>query len=107
MEESHYLKLAESAFRRLLDAFDEIDAEDADVDSKGDVITITFRNKQKCVVNTQRPTRQIWLAGGQRAWHFAWDGASERWLDDKGTGAELFQTVETIARESGGLSISV
>jgi len=106
VDESAYLKLAESAFRRLLDGFDEIDADDADVDSKGDVITITFRNKQRCVVNTQRPTRQIWLAGGQRAWHFNWDAETERWLDDKGSGAELFQTVEQIARDSGCANVS-
>ncbi|MBK8172273.1 MAG: iron donor protein CyaY [Sandaracinaceae bacterium] len=105
VEEPAYMKLADAAFRKLSDAFDSIDAEDADLDSKGDVITITFRNKQRCVINTQRPTRQIWLAGGQRAWHFAWDDSTQTWLDDKGSGAELFATIAGIAKDAGGLDL--
>ena len=38
-------------------------------------------------MNTQRPVRQIWLAGGDRAWHFDWNASTEQWLDDKGSGA--------------------
>jgi len=101
MDEKAYLDLAHETFGRILDAFDDVDAEDADVDSSGDVITITWRDRSKCIVNTQRPTRQVWLAGGDRAWHFAWDAAQRRWMDDKGTGAELFATISSIAKQNG------
>lgn len=98
MDEKHYLELAHRAFARIQDAFDAVDADDADIDSAGDVLTITFRDGHRSVVNTQRPARQIWLAGGDRAWHFSWDAKAERWLDDKGSGAELFATLAEIAR---------
>jgi CyaY protein len=101
MDEQRYLDLAHQTFRTILDAFDDVDADDADVDSAGDVITITWRDRSKCVVNTQRPARQIWLAGGDRAWHFGWDEAGRRWLDDKGSGAELFATIAGIAKRHG------
>lgn len=101
MDESRYLDLAHGTFRRILDAFDDVDIEDADAESAGDVITITWKDGARCVVNTQRPVRQVWLAGGARAWHFSWDEASSSWLDDKGSGAELCATIEAIARDKG------
>lgn len=101
MDESRYLDLAHGTFRRLLDAFDAIDVDEADAESAGDVITITWKDGSRCVVNTQRPVRQVWLAGGARAWHFDWDEASGSWLDDKGSGAELCATIEAIARDKG------
>lgn len=101
MDEKRYLELAHTTFRRILDAFDDVDFRDADVETTGDVITITWRDRSKCIVNTQRPARQLWLAGGERAWHFSWDDAKGAWLDDKGSGAELVSTVADIARSKG------
>jgi CyaY protein len=104
MDERRYLELAEAALSRVVGAFDEVELEDADVDSVGDVVTITLKpdaNGGKIVINTQRPARQIWLAGGSRAWHFSFDAATSRWLDDKGTGAELFETVRELCARSG------
>lgn len=94
MDESRYQELTDAAFRRIEDALDAHDAESVDYDRAGDVITIAFSSGKKCVVNTQRPTRQIWLAADARAWHFSWDGA--RWLCDKGTGDELHGTLAAI-----------
>ncbi len=101
MDEKQYLELAHATFRRIVDAFDDVDAEDADVETNGDVVTITWRDRSRCVINTQRPVRQIWLAGGDRAWHFSWNADAERWVDDKGSGAELHATIADIARRSG------
>lgn len=101
MDENRYLELAQQTFRRIVDLFDRVDVEDADVESTGDVITITWRDRTKCVVNTQRPVRQIWLAGGDRAWHFEWDETRQAWLDDKGRGDELFGTIRAIAKRHG------
>jgi len=101
IDESAYLELAHGAFRRIVDAFDDVDIDDADVESAGDVITITWKDGTRCVVNTQRPVRQVWLAGGDRAWHFDWDGATASWRDAKGSGVELEGAIESIARARG------
>ncbi len=90
MDESAYERLAAAAWKRVLDVFEDVDPEDADVDVAGDVIRIGLRGGGRVVLNTQRPARQLWLAGGQSAWHFSYDEASARWLDDKGRG-ELFE----------------
>jgi CyaY protein len=70
------------------------------------VLTLTFRDGKKAVINTQRPTRQLWLAANARAWHFAYDEATSKWLDDKGQGVELFQRVAAIVKEHGGIDVA-
>lgn len=101
MDEGRYLDLADAALKRVLAAFDDVELDDADVDSAGDVVTITLRGGRKVVLNTQRPARQLWLAGAGRAWHFSYDDARTRWLDDKGTGDELFDTLRRLCSEAG------
>lgn len=101
MDERRYLELADVAFKRVIDAFETVDVDEADAEAAGDVVTITFRGGARCVVNTQRPTRQIWVAGGKRAWHFSYDAERGTWLDDKGSGEELFTTLAGIAAASG------
>lgn len=105
MDDSRYQALAEQALRRIEDLLAEVDADDVDVERSGDVITLTFRSGKKCVVNTQRPTRQIWLAANARAWHFGWDEATSRWVDDKGEGIELLRQIVTIVKEAAGIAV--
>jgi len=105
MDESKYLALAHAAFDKIQDALEDVDPADVDVDSAGDVVTLTMKDGVKCIVNTQRPTRQIWLAARARAWHFAYDEGKKQWLDDKGTGAELFATVASILKEGSNVDV--
>ena len=101
MDDAAYQKLADSTFRRLEDLLADVDAEDVDLERAGDVLTLTFKNRVKCVINTQRPTRQIWLAAAAHAWHFSHDG--QRWVDDKQPKNELFATVARIVKDQSGL----
>lgn len=105
LDEKRYLQLADRTFRRIQDALEPVDPDDADYDFNGDVLTISFANGVKCIINTQRPTRQMWLAARSRAWHFSWDAGSESWLDDKGTGAELLSLLRDIVRENAKAEI--
>ncbi len=107
LEEPRYLLLVDAAFKKILDAFEDVDPDDADAYAAGDVLTITFRDRSKCVLNTQRPTRQIWLAARARAWHFAWDETSGRWLDDRGRGEDLYATLRAVVRDSAGLDLAL
>jgi CyaY protein len=105
IDEKQYLALADAALSRVLRAFDEVDSDDADLDVAGDVISIRFRDGTRAVLNTQRPARQLWLAGGASAWHFDYDEQTTAWLDAKGTGAELFATLATLARSGAGIEL--
>lgn len=104
MDEQQFRLLADETFRRILDGFDAIDADDADLETAGNTINITFRGGRRCVLNTQAAARQIWLAGGQSGWHFSYDEEARRWLHDKGSGDELFATLTRLTRDAIGLS---
>ncbi len=104
MDEHRYERLAKDTFERVLDLFEKVDPDDADVEPAGDVIRIDLRGGSRIVLNTQRPARQIWLAGGQRAWHFSYDEPSSTWLDDKGRG-ELFETLRSLTQAATGLQL--
>ena len=103
MDEPSYQHLADDALKTIENMLEDVDAEDVDIERAGDVITLTFKDRSKAVINTQRPTRQLWLAANARAWHFDWDGT--RWLDDKGTGTELFACLAGIVKERAGIDV--
>jgi CyaY protein len=106
MDDSAYQKLADATFRRIGDVFEEVDPDAVDCEIAGDVITLTFKDGKRCVVNTQRPTHQIWLAANARAWHFSYDDAKSEWLDDKGQGNELFATIRRVVKEGAGIDLA-
>ncbi len=107
MDEGTYQKLADRTFRAIGDAFEDVDPELVDCEVAGDVVTLTMRGGRKCIVNTQRPTRQIWLAANARAWHFSYDEASGRGLDDKGRGDELMSTIARVVKETTGAEVKL
>lgn len=107
MDESTYQKIADVALRAIEKMLDEVDAEDVDCERSGDVVTLTFKSGKKAVINTQRPTRQIWLAANARAWHFSFDQGTSRWLDDKGEGVELFRKIAAVIQESSGIAVTL
>ena len=107
MDETVYQHLADRTFKRIEDALKDVDADGVDVERAGDVVTLTFKGNKRCVLNTQRPTRQIWLAANARAWHFSYDEKRDAWLDDKQPNVELFATVEGVVKDGAGVTIKV
>jgi CyaY protein len=105
MDEPTYERLAAETMRAITRGFDEIDPDLADCETAGDVITLTLAGRSKCVVNTQRPARQIWLAANSRGWHFSWDESKSKWLDDRGQGDELFATIAGIVKAATGAEV--
>jgi CyaY protein len=105
MDESRYLRLVGDAFRKIEDALVDVDPGDIDVDTAGDVLTLTMKNGVRCIVNTQRPVRQIWLAARANAWHFSYDESSARWLADKAPNEELFTVLRKVAKEHAGVDV--
>jgi CyaY protein len=105
MDESTYQRLADEALRTIVNAFDDVDPDLVDCETAGDVVTLTMRGGSRCVVNTQRSARQIWLAANARAWHFSWDEAGKRWVDDKGRGDELRATIASVVKETTGADV--
>jgi iron-sulfur cluster assembly protein CyaY len=105
MDEQQYLHRADVTFKRIEDMLELVDADEVDCERAGDVLTLTFKNGTRCIINTQRPTRQIWLAAASRAWHF--DAVGDQWLDDKDKKTELFATIARIVKEQAGVDVAL
>jgi CyaY protein len=102
MDEARYNQLISAAFKRIVAAADGLDPDVLEADSTGDMVTLTARSREKCIVNTQRAVRQVWVAGKSQGIHFSYDEASGTWKDDKGRGLELFTFVADVVHELTG-----
>ncbi|MBI3542171.1 MAG: iron donor protein CyaY [Deltaproteobacteria bacterium] len=109
MDEKEYRRIVDGTFRRLEKAFDSVDPDVAEFELSQGSITILFSDRSKCILSTQPSVRQIWLAAASRgrAYHFDFDPASERWLDDKGKGVELLEYVRVLVKETAGVELSL
>jgi CyaY protein len=107
MDESAYQKLIAETFRRIEDAFEEVDPDQVDITSTGDVVTLAFANGVRCILNTQRPVRQLWMAARANAWHFDWDEGKRAWVDDRGRGIELLAQLRAVVKELSGLDVEL
>jgi CyaY protein len=105
MDEARYNQLTSAAFKRILAAADALDPDVLEADSTGDMVTLTARNREKCIVNTQRAVRQLWVAGKGQGIHFTYDDASGTWKDDKGRGLELFSFVAEVVNDISGVEL--
>ncbi len=101
MDDVEYRKLASTTLREIEDLFDNVDADLADMETAGDVITITFANGARVVANTQGPAQQIWLAGNGRGWHFSYAPEHQQWRSDKNQDEELLTTLKHLCTQNG------
>ncbi len=105
MEEKQYRQLVDDLFHRIDAGFENVDPDLAESMYSQGTLTIVFREVQKLILSPQAPVRQIWVAFRDRAWHFGLD-ASGKWLDDRGTGVELFGLVRELTAEATGVTVT-
>ena len=106
-EEGAYRQRVDEVLGRLDKGFENVDPDLAESDFSQGTLIIAFRQAHKLILSPQTPLRQIWAAFRDRAWHFALDEASGRWLDDRGQGIELFALVTDLAREHAGVEVTL
>ena len=75
---------AEHILARIETAIDGV-ADDLDIDvlRTGNVITLTFENGHRIVVNSQEAAQEIWLAARSGGFHYRWVEASQSWSDTR------------------------
>jgi len=101
MDESAYEKLVARTLRRIEDALADVDPDVVELTATGDMLTLQFASGVRCILNTQRAVRQLWLAARATAWHFSHDAATDGWLDDKGRG-DLWSILRATIKELSG-----
>ncbi len=77
-----------------------------DLQLAGDVLTLSFGDGARFIINAHSAARQIWMAAGTTAWHFDFDEASGRWIAHR-TGDELMHTVAQVVGQKLGVPVSL
>jgi CyaY protein len=79
---------------------------DIDIDAArtGNVLSLSFDDGSKIIMNSQIANLEIWVAAKSGGFHYKKIGA--HWVDTK-TGAELFSVLTELASSAAGLPIQV
>ncbi|GKW04461.1 iron donor protein CyaY [Pectobacterium carotovorum] len=79
MNDSEFHQLADELMLQLEETLDRFGGDaDIDYETNGGVMTLSFENGSKIVINRQEPLHQIWLATKAGGYHFNRQGA--RWV---------------------------
>ncbi|MGB8295204.1 MAG: iron donor protein CyaY [Polyangia bacterium] len=107
MEEKQYRQLVDDAFRRIDAAFEKVDPDLAESTFSQGTLTIVFRETQQLILSPQTPTRQIWVAFRDRAWHFGLRPEGDGWVDDRGKGIDLYALIADLTRTAAGVTVEI
>lgn len=80
MSESDFHTRVDAVLAELEDVIDEVDG-DIDAESTAGIMTLTFANNTKVIINRQTPNREIWVAAKSGGFHFRFDG--KVWRDTR------------------------
>lgn len=101
MEDSQFQELVEEEFVRIEDQIDELEV-DADIDTSGDVLTITLENGTSIILSRQVANHEIWVAAKSGGFHLAYDG--NRWFCAT-TDEDLDTLMDRVFQEQAGVPL--
>jgi CyaY protein len=90
MEESEFHKRVDAILTVVEAAMDNTES-DIDAELNGGILTLTFENGSKIIVNRQTPNREIWVAAKSGGFHFRYDMRYEKNTSDSSQQANTAQ----------------
>lgn len=105
MNDSQFHSLIDECLTQIEEALDEaIDEMETDLDyeTMAGILTLTFENKTKIIINRQEPLHQLWLATRENGFHF--DYVEGQWRDDK-SGKLFWDILEDACEKQSGEKI--
>lgn len=100
------MKLSSRALEHIERTLGALEHEALDVQLAGDVLTLSFDDGARFVVNAHSAALQIWMAAGRTAWHFDWVPERTAWVASK-NGDELMGTLARSVGDKLGLVVSL
>ena len=101
MEAKEYVTRVEACLSRVAKWLEEFDPDEVDYSTGDGALTVEFPDGGRFVLSRQSATSQVWLAAGAHGWHFNWDAAADRWVDDK-DGRDLYARIAESMSEKLG-----
>ncbi len=106
MERSEFVKLSARALEHIEERLAELEHEALDVDLAADVLTLSFADGSKFIINAHSAAGQIWMAADRSAWHFDWVPERGQWVASK-SDEELMSTVARTVGAKLGMDIEL
>ena len=105
MDESEFNQRVDDILEQIEDAIEDTGA-DIDYETAGGILTLSFENDSKIIINRQTPVRQIWVASRQGGFHFVYNENADQWQLE-GAEQELFAALSQYCSEQAGEAIEV
>lgn len=105
MNDSEFHQRADTLLLTIEERLDAHDGDaDIDYETQGNVMTLSFANGTKIVVNRQEPLHQVWLATKAGGYHFTLH--NDHWICDR-TGAEFWTLLASSCSMQAGEQIDL
>lgn len=100
MNDSEFHQLADTMMSSIEAHLDNYDGDaDIDCETNGSVMTLSFEDGSKIIINRQEPFHQIWLATKQGGYHY--DYKDDNWVCDRSGLLFKDMLAQAIAFQSG------
>ena len=101
MDDREFHDLVDQQFVRIEDRIDELDL-DTDIDTAGDLLSITLENGTSVILSRQVANREIWVAARSGGFHLGfYEG---RWFCET-TGEDLDTLINRVFSEQAGAGL--
>lgn len=111
MPESVFHQRVDAILANIENAMDDVPC-DIDAELNGGILTLTFENDTKVIVNRQAPLREIWVAAKSGGFHFKFDAATltttspaaqRGWKDTRSSEALEVLLSRVVSEQSGNV----
>lgn len=103
MNDVEYDELTDAVLLAVEEAIERLDL-DLDFESNGGLLSISFPDKSKIIINKQPPLQQLWVATKFNGHHFEWQNG--QWIDNR-SGTEFWQLVSTAVSKQAGVVVNL
>jgi len=103
MPETEFHLLVDALLLRLQILLDEAPT-DIDSELSGGILTLSFENGSKIIINRQTPSREIWVAAKSGGFHFRL--VSREWIGTRG-GESLGGLLTKVVSQQAGIEILI
>ncbi|MBN8446344.1 MAG: iron donor protein CyaY [Rheinheimera sp.] len=103
MNDVEYDELTDAVLLAVEEAIERLDL-DLDFESNGGLLSISFPDKSKIIINKQPPLQQLWVATKFNGHHFEWQNG--QWIDNR-SGTEFWQLISTAVTKQAGVAVNL
>ena len=103
MNDVEYDELTDAVLHAVEEAIERLDL-DLDFESNGGLLSISFPDKSKIIINKQPPLQQLWVATKFNGHHFEWQNG--QWIDNR-SGTEFWQLISTAVTKQAGVAVNL